>query len=167
MKIRNWGMHLTKVTPSYSVLGYGDIPQGLGWVWELVFFGESLSGLSLWLEMAKRLHLSANCLCAFWKTLCRSNPLRTEKSFSMSEGANRKTTTYRGNLGKVHTPEKIFKSADDLSIERARELCRNLVIERLKKIGIYSARGTFCGANQGDARPHPFGQRPLSLFSRP
>jgi hypothetical protein len=24
------GMHLTKVTPTYSVLGYGDIPQGLG-----------------------------------------------------------------------------------------------------------------------------------------
>jgi hypothetical protein len=34
------------------------------------------------------------------------DPLRTEKSFSMSEGANLKTTTYRGNLGKVHTPEK-------------------------------------------------------------
>ena len=44
------------------------------------------------------------------------------------------------------TVSRALSSIDDLSIERVRELCRNLVIERLKKIAIYRVTLDFDGS---------------------
>jgi hypothetical protein len=44
------------------------------------------------------------------------------------------------------TVSRALSSLDDLSIERVRKLCRNLLIERLKKIAIYRATLDFDGS---------------------
>jgi hypothetical protein len=44
------------------------------------------------------------------------------------------------------TVSRALSSIDDLSLERVRELCRNLVIERLKKIAIYRVTLDFDGS---------------------
>ena len=43
------------------------------------------------------------------------------------------------------TVSRALRSLDDLSLERVRELCRNLVIERLKKIALYRITLAFDG----------------------
>ncbi len=48
-------------------------------------------------------------------------------------------------LPDVSTVSRALSSIDDVSIERVRELCRNLVIERLKKIAIYRVTLDFDG----------------------
>ncbi len=49
-------------------------------------------------------------------------------------------------LPDASTVSRALSSIDDLSIERVRELCRNLVIERLKKIAIYRVTLDFDGS---------------------
>lgn len=49
-------------------------------------------------------------------------------------------------LPDASTVSRALSSLDDLSIERVRELCRNLVIERLKKIAIYRVTLDFDGS---------------------
>jgi len=45
-------------------------------------------------------------------------------------------------------------SLDGLSIEKVRELCRNLVIERLKKIALYRLTLDFDGFRLMDFKPN-------------